>query len=256
MKDRKDPRKHIEAINISYMQSSEKANGNISNKAIITDGGRTSGRWTAEEHRKFVEALKRFGKQWKKVEDYIKTRSGAQIRSHAQKYFLKIQKEYPDQDAFLIFKNNSPEFLEETISMKNRNDSEEDKSELSLKQKSQNSNPADSSLDQAQEVSTEKPKAQGFDDNEFANSVKLLLKQRKVVPKEDPQMPPQIPPQIPSQNPHYQDILQIRNFYEHVQKVLPSGNLPPLNQVATGNSFKNSEISHFLYFWKSWLIVI
>ena len=140
--------------------------------------------------------------------------------------------------------------------MKNRNDSEEDKSELSLQQKSENSIPADSSPDQAQEISIEKPKTQGFDDNEFANSVKLLLKQRKVVPKEEPQAPAQVPPQIPSQNPHYQDILQIRNFYEHVQKVLPSGNLPPLNQVATGNFFKNSEISHFLHFWKCWLIVL
>jgi len=34
-----------------------------------------------------------FGKDWKKVEDFIGTRTGAQIRSHAQKYFLRIEKE-------------------------------------------------------------------------------------------------------------------------------------------------------------------
>lgn len=34
-----------------------------------------------------------FGKDWKKVEDYIGTRTGAQIRSHAQKYFIRIEDE-------------------------------------------------------------------------------------------------------------------------------------------------------------------
>ena len=37
----------------------------------LSDGSRTSGRWTSEEHKKFVEALKLYGKQWKKVEEYI-----------------------------------------------------------------------------------------------------------------------------------------------------------------------------------------
>jgi Myb-like DNA-binding domain len=37
--------------------------------------------------------LKLYGKDWKKVEDHIGTRTGAQIRSHAQKYFLRIENE-------------------------------------------------------------------------------------------------------------------------------------------------------------------
>jgi len=49
-----------------------------------------NGRWTKEEHKKFVEALSKFGKNWKKVEEYVGTRSGTQVRSHAQKYFLKV----------------------------------------------------------------------------------------------------------------------------------------------------------------------
>lgn len=52
----------------------------------------SSGRWTQEEHQRFVDGIKIYGKNWKKVEEYIKTRSGAQIRSHAQKFFNKVQK--------------------------------------------------------------------------------------------------------------------------------------------------------------------
>ena len=37
-------------------------------------------------------ALRLYGKDWKKVEKYIGTRSGAQIRSHAQKFFINIEK--------------------------------------------------------------------------------------------------------------------------------------------------------------------
>ena len=43
-------------------------------------------------------ALTLFGKDWKKVEEYISTRTGAQIRSHAQKFFNRVQKEYKVQN--------------------------------------------------------------------------------------------------------------------------------------------------------------
>eukprot|EP00826_Nyctotherus_ovalis_P043709 TRINITY_DN463_c0_g1_i2.p1 TRINITY_DN463_c0_g1~~TRINITY_DN463_c0_g1_i2.p1 ORF type:complete len:219 (+),score=47.68 TRINITY_DN463_c0_g1_i2:169-825(+) len=48
-----------------------------------------NGRWTRDECRRFEEALRKFGKHWKKVEAYVGTRSGTQVRSHAQKYFLR-----------------------------------------------------------------------------------------------------------------------------------------------------------------------
>jgi len=48
--------------------------------------------WTDEEHQKFLEALKLFDRDWKKIENFIGTKTVIQIRSHAQKYFMKVQK--------------------------------------------------------------------------------------------------------------------------------------------------------------------
>jgi len=55
---------------------------------------KASGRWTKEEHQKFVEGIKKFGKNWKQIEEYVETRSGAQVRSHAQKFFNRLGKEF------------------------------------------------------------------------------------------------------------------------------------------------------------------
>ena len=41
----------------------------------------------------FLEGLKRFGKRWKHISEYIKTRSVVQIRSHAQKFFKRQAKD-------------------------------------------------------------------------------------------------------------------------------------------------------------------
>ncbi|KAF7148496.1 hypothetical protein RHSIM_Rhsim03G0191500 [Rhododendron simsii] len=48
--------------------------------------------WTEPEHDKFLEALQLFDRDWKKIEAFIGSKSVIQIRSHAQKYFLKAQK--------------------------------------------------------------------------------------------------------------------------------------------------------------------
>lgn len=67
-------------------------------KSKSDDGSSTNGRWTKEEHERFVEAYKLYGKNWKKVQEYVGTRTTTQARSHAQKYFAKLQKN-PDGEA-------------------------------------------------------------------------------------------------------------------------------------------------------------
>ena len=49
------------------------------------------GRWTEEEHQKFLKGIIDYGNNWKMVEQLIKTRSSSQARSHAQKYFVKVK---------------------------------------------------------------------------------------------------------------------------------------------------------------------
>ena len=40
---------------------------------------------------RFIEAINFYGNEWKEVQKYIGTRSSNQVRSHAQKFFLKLK---------------------------------------------------------------------------------------------------------------------------------------------------------------------
>ena len=59
---------------------------------IIKHSNFNSGRWSEEEHQKFIDGILEYGNEWKNVQKIIKTRSSTQARSHAQKFFLRIKK--------------------------------------------------------------------------------------------------------------------------------------------------------------------
>ena len=67
-----------------------------SNVTIIGPNGNT-GRWTTEEQSAFECALQTHGKNWKKVSERIPTRTLMQIRTHAQKYFKKRERDMKRQ---------------------------------------------------------------------------------------------------------------------------------------------------------------
>ena len=52
-----------------------------------------AGRWNLDEHKKFIEAIIKYGNDWKEVQKYIGTRSSSQARSHAQKFFIKLKQD-------------------------------------------------------------------------------------------------------------------------------------------------------------------
>ena len=63
------------------------------------DRRKLKGRWTKEEHDSFLIGLRDRGKDWEAIErDYVPTRSGTQIRTHAQKYFRKFEQGLPFPD--------------------------------------------------------------------------------------------------------------------------------------------------------------
>jgi SHAQKYF class myb-like DNA-binding protein len=76
-----------------------------SHTALTTNDGKgvtyNQGRWTSLEHFKFLEALKKYGKEWQKVQQHVSTRTSTQARSHAQKFFVKLDKKSLTLDEFL-----------------------------------------------------------------------------------------------------------------------------------------------------------
>ncbi|VVA91757.1 unnamed protein product [Arabis nemorensis] len=50
-------------------------------------------KWSEEEHERFLEAIKLYGRGWRQIEEHVGTKTAVQIRSHAQKFFSKMARE-------------------------------------------------------------------------------------------------------------------------------------------------------------------
>ena len=68
---------------------------------VNSEASKAKGRWTGDEHYRFLEALKHYGKEWKHVQQHVSTRSSTQVRSHAQKFFAKLDKKNLTMETFL-----------------------------------------------------------------------------------------------------------------------------------------------------------
>ncbi|RLN49079.1 hypothetical protein BBJ28_00012894 [Nothophytophthora sp. Chile5] len=56
-------------------------------------------RWTEDEHARFMEGLNRYGRKWKKIQTFVKTKTAVQVRTHAYGYFAKLLRNMPEDDA-------------------------------------------------------------------------------------------------------------------------------------------------------------
>lgn len=132
----------------------------------------TAGRWTNVEHNRFTDALKIYGKNWKKVEDYVATRTGAQVRSHAQKFFLKVQKKL-NVDKTKIIENLDNAVINEKLMTDTKY--EDDSDDTSLNKRNYNDLERNNCADSEIELDVK----EGIDNKE------LLLFAKKVSPVKD-----------------------------------------------------------------------
>jgi len=79
------------------------------------------GRWTVDEHVQFLQGLKKHGKNWKLVERHVPSRTGPQIRSHAQKFFKRIQVSCMNEDQNYKNSSHSESFSESPLDLLERN---------------------------------------------------------------------------------------------------------------------------------------
>mmetsp|Transcript_5836 Transcript_5836/g.11530 ORF Transcript_5836/g.11530 Transcript_5836/m.11530 type:complete len:341 (+) Transcript_5836:151-1173(+) len=67
----------------------------------VAEGGKTSTTryWTTEEHEKFLYASRKFGpKNYAAISQYVGTRNPKQVRTHAQKYEMRLAREQGRRD--------------------------------------------------------------------------------------------------------------------------------------------------------------
>ena len=57
-----------------------------------------AGRWTEDEHERFINALRKYGKDWGMIQREVKTRKITNIRAHGQKFLLKLVKDMEEND--------------------------------------------------------------------------------------------------------------------------------------------------------------
>lgn len=58
--------------------------------------------WTPEEHKRFLEGLELYGpREIKSISRHVGTRSATQVRTHAQKYWLRVERERVKEEAGL-----------------------------------------------------------------------------------------------------------------------------------------------------------
>jgi SHAQKYF class myb-like DNA-binding protein len=79
-----------EEFNTKKLEEKIKKNKKI--KKLEENNVTNEGRWIEEEHDKFLDGIAQYGINWKKIKPFINSRTGNQIRSHAQKFYKRLKK--------------------------------------------------------------------------------------------------------------------------------------------------------------------
>jgi len=100
--------KFLQKKKFEVIKTKKHKNKNTLNKYI------THGYWDKYEHNRFIEALYLYNCKWHKIQAYLKVRSYKQIRSHAQKFYLKL-KSFEDKKLGLNFTSPNVDNLNQII---------------------------------------------------------------------------------------------------------------------------------------------
>ena len=74
------------------------------------------GYWSKSDHDKFIEALYLYENDWPRIQMFIKNRTHKQVRSHAQKFYLKL-KTFKDDELGLDFTSSNVKNIEDIINI-------------------------------------------------------------------------------------------------------------------------------------------
>ena len=109
-------------------QNNNKKNGNnnfkhkqnhlsnkINNNNTFNNKNYSAGRWKCDEHKRFIDAIIRYGNNWRQVQKYVGTRSSTQTRSHAQKFFEKLKRSQLFKRENYDFSKNSLKILHDIM---------------------------------------------------------------------------------------------------------------------------------------------
>ena len=75
----------------------------------------SAGRWKSDEHQRFIDAIIKYGNNWRQVQKYVGTRSSTQTRSHAQKFFEKLKRSKIFKKEKYDFSKNSLKILHDIM---------------------------------------------------------------------------------------------------------------------------------------------
>ena len=73
------------------------------NESSTDTDNSNSGRWSKEEQDRFAEAVLKYGNDWKNIQNHVSSRNITQVRSHAQKFLMKLK-----ESNFIINKGLDP----------------------------------------------------------------------------------------------------------------------------------------------------
>lgn len=107
-------------------ENNSKKNGNVNlkhkqkhisnkNNNAYNNNNYFAGRWKSDEHQRFIDAIIKYGNNWRQVQKYVGTRSSTQTRSHAQKFFEKLKRSKIFKREKCDFSKNSLKILHDIM---------------------------------------------------------------------------------------------------------------------------------------------